>query len=320
MKRIAQLLAVLVIGATSAAALAQGYPTKPLHMLVAFPPGGPVDIIARLIAPKMGEILGQPIIVENKVGASGNVASAEVAKSAPDGYTLLAHSSAYAVNPTLFSNAGYDPLNDLTGVAVVAQQANIILVNSAFPARTLDELKQAMQKGKLAFASPGAGTTPHLTAENLFHVHWKTDATHIPFKGAGPAVAGLLAGEPPIGCMAGSGPMSNIKSGKFRALAVSSARRLPQLPDVPTLDELGYPGMEDYTWVGIFVPAATPREVTQKLNDAVLRAVQSPDVKARLDALAFETTAKPLAETASYVRSEVAKWGKVVRETGARVD
>jgi tripartite-type tricarboxylate transporter receptor subunit TctC len=287
-------------------------------MLVAFPPGGPVDIIARLVAPKMSETLGQPVVVENKVGASGNVATAEVAKSAPDGYTLLAHSSAYAVNPTLFDNPGYDPAKDLIAIAVVAQQANIILVNASFPARTLEELKQAMQKGKLAFASPGAGTTPHLTAENLFHVRWKADVTHIPFKGAGPAVAGLLAAEPPIGCMAGSAPMSNIKAGKFRALAVSSARRLAQLPDVPTLNELGYGGMEDYTWVGIFAPAGTPREIVQKLNDAVLKAAAGADVRARLDALAFEATAAPLAQTADYVRAEVAKWAKVVRETGAK--
>ena len=223
---------------------AQPYPSKPVRMLVAFPPGGPVDIIARLIGPKMSESLGQPVVVENKVGASGNVATAEVAKSAHDGYTLLAHSSAYAVNPTLFSNPGYDPVKDLQAIAVVAQQANIILVNSSFPAKTLDELKRAMEKDKLAFASPGAGTTPHLTAENLFHVRWKADVTHVPFKGAGPAVTGLLSGQPPIGCMAGSGPMSNIKAGKLRALAVSSARRLPQLPEVPTLNELGYSGMK----------------------------------------------------------------------------
>jgi tripartite-type tricarboxylate transporter receptor subunit TctC len=299
-------------------AAAQPYPAKPLRLMVAFPPGGPVDIIARLLAPKMSDTLGQPIVVENKVGASGNVATAEVAKSAPEGYTLLAHSSAYAVNPTLFANAGYDPVKDLLPLAVVAQQANIVLVNASFPARTLDELKSAMQKGKLAFASPGSGTTPHLTAVNLFHVRWNADATHIPFKGAGPAVAALLAGEPPIGCMAGSGPMSNIKAGRFRALAVSSAQRLAQLPDVPTLNELGYAGMEDYTWVGLFVPAATPRDIAQKLNDAVLKAVQSPDIRARLDALAFDPTAAPLAQTADYVRSEVVKWAKVVRDTGAK--
>jgi len=313
-------LAALAALAASSLAAAQGYPNKPIHLLVAFPPGGPVDIIARLVGPKIGEILGQPVVVENKVGASGNIATQEVAKSSPDGYTMLAHSSAYAVNPTLFSNAGYDPVKDLLPVAVVAQQANIVLVNASFPAKTLEELRQAMQNGKLAFASPGTGTTPHLTAENLFHVKWKADATHVPFKGAGPAVAGLLSSQPPIGCMAGSGPMANIKAGKLRALAVSSAQRLPQLPDVPTLDELGYPGMRDYTWVGLFVPAATPHDIAQKLNDAVLKAVQSEDLKKRLDALAFEVTAAPLDATRAYVAGEVAKWGQVVRETGAKVD
>ncbi len=310
------ILFLLVTGS----AAAQPYPAKPIRMLVAFPPAGPVDLIARLLGPKLSEILGQPVVIENRVGASGNVATAEVARSAPDGYTILAHSSAYAVNPSLFSNAGYDPVKDLLPIAVVAQQANLILVNSSFPANTLDELRQQVGKQKLAFASPGAGTTPHLTGVNLFHVRWKADITHVPFKGAGPAVAGLLGGEPPIGCLAGSGPMSNIKAGKFRALAVSSANRLPQLPDVPTLKELGYAGMEDYTWVGLFVAAGTPRDVAQKLNDAVLRAVQSEDLKQRLDGLAFEATAAPLRETADYVRGEVAKWGRVVRETGAKAE
>ncbi|OAI52820.1 hypothetical protein AYO46_04540 [Betaproteobacteria bacterium SCGC AG-212-J23] len=301
-------------------AFAQSYPSKPIRVAVAFPPGGPVDIIARLIGPKLSEILGQPVIVENKVGASGNVATTEVAKSAPDGYTLLTHSSAYAVNPSLFKNAGYDPIKDLLPIAIVAQQANIILVNASFPANTLEDLRKAAMSQKLAFASPGAGTTPHLTAENLFHVRWKADITHVPFKGAGPAVAGLLSGEPPIGCMAGSGPMSNIKAGKFRALAVSSAKRLPQMPEVPTLNELGYPGMEDYTWVGVFAPAGTPREIVQKLNDAILKAVQAPEMRERLDGLAFEPTAAPLKETADYVRAEVEKWGRVVRETKATAD
>ena len=301
-------------------AFAQPYPSKPIRIAVAFPPGGPVDIIARLVGPKLSEILGQQVVVENKVGASGNLATTEVAKSAPDGYTLLTHSSAYAVNPSLFKNAGYDPNKDLIPVAVVAQQANIIVVNSSFPANTLDELRKAAMSRKLAFASPGTGTTPHLTAVNLFHVRWKADITHVPFKGAGPAVAGLLSGEPPIGCMAGSGPMSNIKAGRFRALAVSSSKRLPQMPEVPTLNELGYTGMEDYTWVGIFAPAGTPREIVQKLNDAVLKAVQTPEMRERFDGLAFEVTAAPLRETSDYIRAEVAKWGRVVKETGATTD
>jgi len=313
-----KILALLLL--FSGAAFAQPYPSKPIRMLVAFAPGGPVDIIARLVGPKLSEALGQPVVVENKLGASGNVATADVAKSAPDGYTLLAHSSAYAVNPTLFSNPGYDPLKDLIPIAVVAQQANIILVNSSFPANTLEELRKQITTTKQAFASPGAGTTPHLTAVNLFHVRWKSDITHIAFKGAGPAVAGLLSGEPPIGCMAGSGPMSNIKAGKLRALAVSSSKRLPQMPEVPTLDELGYQGMEDYTWVGLFAPAGTPQAIVQRLNEIVLNAVHAPDLKERLDGLAFEPTAQPLRQTADYVKAEVAKWGRIVKETGAKVD
>ena len=316
MRRVLALLAAFA----STLAIAQPYPSKPIRIIVAFPPGGPVDIMARLVGPKISETLGQPVVVENKVGASGNVASAEVAKSAPDGYTLLMHSSAYAVNPTLFAKAGYDPNKDFLPIAVIAQQANIIVVNADFPARTLEDLRRQVLSQKLAFASPGSGTTPHLTAVNLFHVRWKADITHVAFKGAGPMVPALLSGQPPIGCLAGSGPMSNIKSGRLRALAVSSARRVGQLPDVPTLTELGYPGMEDYTWVGLFAPAGMPREAAQILNGAVLRAVQSDDVKQRLDALAFEATAAPLAQTAEYVRSEVLKWAKVVHETGAKVD
>ena len=304
----------------ASAAFAQPYPSKPVRVLVAFPPGGPVDIIARLIGPKLGEALGQPVVVENKTGASGNIATAEVARSAPDGYTLLTHSSAYAVNPSLYANAGYDPNKDLVPVSIVASQANIILVNAAFPASTLDELRQKMMAGKLAFGSPGSGTTPHLTAQNLFHVRWKADVTHIPFKGAGPMIPAVLGGEPPIGCMAGSAPMANIKAGKLRALAVSSGKRLAQLPDVPTLTELGYTGMEDYTWVGIFAPAGTPADVVQKLNEAILRIANDAEMKKRLDAVAFDVTAAPLRDTSDYLKSEVAKWARVVRETGAKVD
>src|SRR4051812_19003266 len=162
---------------------AQPYPSKPIRVAVAFPPGGPVDIIARLLGPKLSEALGQQVVVENKVGASGNLATTEVAKSAPDGYTLLSHSSAYVVNPSLFKNAGYDPNKDLIPIAIVAQQANIVLVNASFPANTLEELRKAVTSSKLAFASPGTGTTPHLTAVNLFHARWKADITHVPFKG-----------------------------------------------------------------------------------------------------------------------------------------
>ncbi len=304
----------------SSLVLAQAYPSKPIRMVVAFPPGGPVDIVARLISPKLTDALGQSVVIENVGGGGGNIAAGRVAKSAPDGYTVLAHSSAYAVNPALLGNPGFDAEKDMIPIAVVASQPNLIIVHADFPAKTLAELLQMAKREKLAFASPSSGTTPHLTAENLFKVHAKVDITHVPFKGAGPAIAAVLGAQPPIGSMAGAAPMPHVRSGKVRALAVSSSKRLASLPDVPTLGELGYRGMEDYTWVGLFVPAGTPSEVVQKLNDAVLRAVQSPDLKERLDTLAFEVTAAPLRQTSDYVRSELVKWAKVVRDTGAKPD
>ncbi len=312
------ILALLLLAAGTA--FGQPFPSKPIRMVVAFPPGGPVDVVARLLSPKMSETLGQSIVIENVGGGGGNIAAQRVAKSAPDGYTVLAHSSAYAVNPTLIGNLGFDAEKDMTAIAVVASQANLIFVHADFPAKSLKELLERARTEKLAFASPSSGTTPHLTGENLFRLRAKVDITHIPFKGAGPAMTAVLGGQPPIGVLAGTAPLPHVKAGKIRVLAVSSAKRLASLPDVPTLNELGFSGMEDYTWVGLFVPAGVSAEVAQKLNAALLAAVRSPEVKERLEALAFEITAAPLAETATYVKSELAKWGKVVRETGAKVD
>lgn len=301
-------------------AAAQSYPSKPVHLMVAFPPGGPTDIIARLVSAQLGGPLGQPVVVENVAGAGGSIAAARVAKADPDGYTLLVHSSGFAVNPALRSNAGYDPEKDFVPVSVVASQPNLIVVNASFPAKTLADLLDLAKREKLAYASPSAGTTPHLTAEHLFRVRAKVDITHVPFKGAGPAITAVLSSQPPIGSAAGAAPLPHIKSGKLRALAVSSAKRLDSLPDVPTLTELGFDGMEDYTWVGIFAPAGTPREVTAKLNRAVLKAVEDKTFLERLEKAGFDATAAPLDETARYVRAELRKWAKVVKDTGAKVD
>ena len=312
--------ALLVLLAAAGAASAQPYPSKPIRAVVAFPPGGPTDVAARLLGPKLSETLGQPVVIENRAGASGNLATAQVAKAPADGYTLLVHSSAYAVNPSLFANAGYDPEKDFIAIAVVAAQPNMILVHPDFPARSLAELLQMARTSQLAYASPSSGTTPHLTAENLFRVRAKVDITHVPFRGGGPAAAAVLGGQPPIGSMAAGGLMANIKAGKLRVLAVSSSRRLASLPDVPTLNELGFPGMEDYTWTGFFVPAETPADIAQRLNAAVLSAARNPEVRERLESLAFEITAAPLRETADYVKTELVKWAKVVKDTGAKAE
>jgi len=299
---------------------AQAWPTKPIHLVVPFAPGGPADIAARLVAQKLTETLGQQVIVEYRAGAGGNIGTAAVARSTPDGYTALLTTSAFAVNATLFPNAGYDAQNDFIPTAIVASQPNLIFVNASVPAKTLAEFIRYARASKLAFASPGSGTTPHLTGENVLRVLAKLDITPVHFRGAGPAIAAVLGGEPPVGCGAISAPLPHVKAGKLRALAVSSAKRVPSLPEVPTLAESGFPGVEDYTWIGIFLPAGTPAPVVQKLNDSVNRSLQSADLRERLEASAFDPAGGPQQQFADYVKAEIAKWGKVVRETGAKPD
>jgi tripartite-type tricarboxylate transporter receptor subunit TctC len=314
------LSAAAVLLAMVPSAFAQGYPTKPVRFIVPFAPGGPADIAARLVAQKLPDSLGQQVLVDNRAGAGGNIGATAVAKSAPDGYTALVTTSAIAVNATLFANPGYDAERDFVPVVQIATQPNMIFVNAGAPAKSLEELIRSAQGTKLAYGSPGTGTTPHLTAEMLFKVLAKLDTTAIHFKGAGPMVAAVVGGEPPLGSGAISGPLAQVRAGKLRALAVSSSRRLATLPDVPTLTESGFPGMEDYTWIAMFVPAGTPPEIVQRLNEAVNRAVQSPDIRERLEGLAFEPVGGTQGAFAEYVKAEIAKWGKVVRETGAQTD
>jgi tripartite-type tricarboxylate transporter receptor subunit TctC len=314
------IFSALFFFAFSGAANAQAWPSKPVHLVIPFAPGGPTDIIARLVSQKLTEILGQPMLVESRAGAGGNVGTAAVAKSAPDGYTVLITSSAYAVNVSLSPNAGYDAERDFVPVVNVAKQANVIFVHPGLPAKTLAELLALAKTAKLAFASPGSGTTPHLTGENLFNVTSKLDVTAIHFRGAGPAITAVVAGEPQIGAGALSTPLPYIKSGRLRALAVSSATRVAALPEVPTFAEAGFPGVEDYTWVGVFLPAGTPAAIALKLNESINQALQSADMRERLDALAFEPVGGTPQQFSAYVKTEIAKWGKVVREGNIKAE
>jgi len=313
-------LAAAMCVALAPAAFAQAYPTKPVHIIVAFAPGGPVDVVARLVANKLGDIIGQPVVVENRPSATGNIATQVVAKAAADGYTVLATSSAFAVNVSLSPNAGYDAERDFAPVIQAATQPNVLVVNAEFPAKTLAELLEMAKTQKLAYASPGIGTTPHLTGEHLFRAIAKVDVTHVPFKGAGPAASAVVSGQPPIGSLAVTAPIPFIQSGRLRALAISSGKRHPLLPSVPTFAELGYPEIEEYTWVGFFAPAGTPPAIVQKLNAGIDEVLRMPDVRERLEALTFEPIGGSSQQFSDYVRAEVVKWAEVVKVTGAKVD
>ena len=313
-------LALVALTALPTLALAQAYPNKPIRFIIPFAAGGPADMIGRLTGQKLSEILGQPVIVDNRGGAGGNVGAGVVAKSPPDGYTLLMTSSAFAVNVTLSPNGGFDPDRDFIPVAVVAKQANLIFVHPGVAAKTLAELLALGKTTKLAFATPGSGTTPHLTAENLFNLGAKLDMTAIHFRGAGPAIAAVVAGEPTVGSGALSTPLPFVKAGRLRALAISSATRVAALPDVPTFAEAGFPGVTDETWIGMFAPAGTPGAIVQRLNDAINQALQTPDMRERLTTIAFDPVGGTPRQFGDYVKTEIVKWGKVVREGNIKAD
>lgn len=312
---------VLLAAAIAFPSAAQNYPSRPVRLIVGFPPGGGVDINARMLAPKLTEYLGQQVVVENVPGAGTNIANERVARAAPDGYTLLINTAALAINMSLYRNLPFDTLRDFAPVSVFSESPNVLVVNAKLPAQNVKELV-AMARGapgKLNYSSAGVGTTQHLAAE-LFKLRTGTFIVHIPYKGTAPSMTALIAGEVDLSFANIPSIQGHLKSGRLRALAASSARRDPQLPEVPTMQEAGVEGVEVVVWYGVLAPAATPRDIVQKLAEGVQRATRDPEVRRRM----LEQGADPVGSTpeqfSKLLREEVARWAEVVKISGARAE
>lgn len=316
--------AMLGVGAAallgwSAAGSAQEWPKqRPVQFVVAFGPGSSTDIVGRLMAQKLTEVLGQTFVVENRPGAGGNIAAQLVKRAQPDGYTVLVISVAYTVNPSLYANPGYDPMKDFVPVALGPTTPNLITVNPSVPVKNLQELVELARKQPLAYASSGIGTTTHLSVERI-KTAAKIDITHVPYQPAQAAVA-AVAGQTQISSTSMPPAVPHVKSGKLRPIAVTSAQRSPALPDVPTVNEQGFSGFDDLTWIGFFVPAGTPADTVNRLNAEVNRVLELPDVREKLGQLGFESRRNSPAEFAAFVREEIPKWAKAVKDSGAKVD
>jgi len=303
----------------AATALAQDWPKqKAIHLVVAFGPGATTDTVARLVQPKLQEALGQSVVVENKTGAGGNVGAQQAKRADADGYTLLVTSVAFAVNPSLYENAGYDPFKDFAPVILGPSTPNIITVNPSVPAKNLQELIALAKKEKLSYASSGIGTTTHLSMERIKTIA-KVDITHVPYQPA-QAVGAAVAGHTQISSTSMPPAVSHVKAGRVRALAVTSARRSPALPEVPTVNEQGFSGFDDLTWTAFFAPAGMPQDLVNRLNLEIGRALAAPEVRERLGAVGLDWSANTPAEFAAFLRDEVKKWAQAVKDSGAKAD
>jgi tripartite-type tricarboxylate transporter receptor subunit TctC len=318
-----QLAALAVLAAATLPALAQSWPAKPVRVIVPYPPGGPVDVSARLLAPKLQEALGQPFLVENKPGAGGNIGADFVAKSAPDGYTLgMGAIATHAINPALMPSVPYDPIKDFRHLALVVQVPNVLVVNTDLPVKSVPELVAyaKARPGKLDFASGSTGSTGHLAGE-LFKQMTGTFMVHIPYKGAPPAVADLLAGRVHLMFDNLASALPNVKAGKLRALAVTTLKRSTSLPDIPTLDESGLKGFDMTTWWGLMGPAGMSADVVQRLSSEILKAMDAPDVSARLRAMGMEgSSVRTPEQFTAFVETERRLYAKLVKQSGAKPD
>jgi tripartite-type tricarboxylate transporter receptor subunit TctC len=315
------LLALACLGAPVMAD-AQGYPTRPVKLVVPFPPGGSLDIAGRLIAQRLSETWGQAVVVENKPGAGGNIGADFVAKSAPDGYTILLGAlSTHAVNPNLYAKMPYDAAKDFAPITLIATTPNVLVVNAALPVNNVREFiaYTKANPGKLAFGSGSNGSAGHLAGE-LYKVETGTDAVHIPFKGGAPATQALLAGDTQFMFDNLANAMAQVKAGKLKALAVTTAERSKLVPELPTMAEAGLPGFDISTWYGLFAPAGTPATIVAKWNADVTRILNTPDVRAKFMADGAEPAPDTPEQFAQMIARELAKYARIVKLAGAKVD
>jgi tripartite-type tricarboxylate transporter receptor subunit TctC len=316
--------AALLVAAVCAAwgAHADVYPSKPIRFVVAFPPGGGTDIIARPIAQKLSERLAQQVVVDNRPGAGGNIGTEIVAKSAPDGYTMLMGSAGpLAINASLFASMPFDPQRDLAPVTLAATTPNVLVVHPSLKVTTAKELIALAKAnpGRINFASSGFGTPAQLAGE-LFNSMAGVKLVHVPYKGAAPALADLLGGQVQLMFSTMPPALPHVKDGKLRAIAVTSLKRSPAMPELPTLDETGLPGFEANTWHGVVLPAGAQAEVITRLNREIVAILHLPDVVERLSAQGAEPVGSTPEEFAAYIKSETVKWAKVVRDSGAKAE
>jgi tripartite-type tricarboxylate transporter receptor subunit TctC len=301
---------------------AQTYPNKSVRMIVAFAPGGGTDVIARVVANKLTQAWGQTVVVENKAGAGSMIGTRFVATSPADGYTILVTSTSFVVNPTLYKQPGYDAVKDFAPIINGGYSPTLVFTTPSIPAKTLPELMALGKAKKMSYATAGIGTISHLTAENVFNTVAKADISHAPFSGAGPAFQAVVGGHVPVGALAFATPglLDWVKGGKLKPIAISSDTRISALPDVPTFTEAGYPGHVEYTWIGFFAPAGTPKEIVAKSNEAIAKVMQEKEVRDVLTNIGFDWAPNTVDQFSAYVKEELVKWGGVVKATGIKVD
>jgi tripartite-type tricarboxylate transporter receptor subunit TctC len=316
---------VVIVGplaARSPAALAQqAWPVKPVRMLIPWPPGGSNDVAGRIVAPRLSEALGQQVTIENRGGAAGTVGADVVARAEPDGYTLMLHSVTHLSNAALYPKLSYDTVRDFTPIGMVSTQPTLLVVHPSFPIRSVKDLiALARAKPKqVLYGSAGNGSAPHLSM-TLFSSMAKVELEHVPYKGGGPALAGLLGGEVPLMLATVPSVMGQVKAGKLRAVATTSARRLPMLPDIPTVSESGLPGYEMSPWMGMWGPARLPRPIVDQVNRALAKVLTTPDVRDQFLQQGLEPMAMSVDDFAALIPREIERYARLIKLSGARVE